>query len=73
MKQWSPAAGDATGQHVFKIKRTWPPSPTENEIYSVCDVELIIVAQSVAETEAPVIVNGDLINSKQGVIVYGHV
>jgi endonuclease/exonuclease/phosphatase (EEP) superfamily protein YafD len=37
-----------------------PPSPTENEESSERDAELIIVARSVAETDAPVIVTGDL-------------
>ena len=37
-----------------------PPSPTENEASSERDAELIVVAQSVAETDAPVIVTGDL-------------
>jgi len=37
-----------------------PPSPTENEASSERDAELIVVAKSVAETDAPVIVTGDL-------------
>jgi len=37
-----------------------PPSPTENEESSERDAELIIVARSVSETDAPVIVTGDL-------------
>ncbi len=37
-----------------------PPSPTESEESSERDAELIIVARSVAETDAPVIVTGDL-------------
>ena len=37
-----------------------PPSPTENEQSSERDAELVIVARSVAEINAPVIVTGDL-------------
>ncbi|MBW2428182.1 MAG: endonuclease/exonuclease/phosphatase family protein [Deltaproteobacteria bacterium] len=37
-----------------------PPSPTENEESSERDAELIIVAKSIAETDVPVIVTGDL-------------
>ena len=37
-----------------------PPSPTENEASSERDAELIVVAGSVAETGAPIIVTGDL-------------
>jgi endonuclease/exonuclease/phosphatase (EEP) superfamily protein YafD len=37
-----------------------PPSPTENEESSERDAELIIVARSIAETDSPVIVTGDL-------------
>ena len=37
-----------------------PPSPTENVEASERDAELIIVAKSAAETDAPAIVTGDL-------------
>lgn len=37
-----------------------PPSPTENEESSERDAALIIIAKSVAETNVPVIVTGDL-------------
>lgn len=37
-----------------------PPSPTENEESAERDAELIIVAKSVAETNQPVVVTGDL-------------
>ena len=37
-----------------------PPSPTENERSSERDAELIIVAESIAKTEQPVVVSGDL-------------
>lgn len=37
-----------------------PPSPTENEESAERDAELLVVAKSVAETDEPVIVAGDL-------------
>ncbi|WP_159819614.1 endonuclease/exonuclease/phosphatase family protein [Colwellia sp. 20A7] len=37
-----------------------PPSPTENERSSERDAELIMVAESIAKTDQPVIVSGDL-------------
>ena len=37
-----------------------PPSPTENEESAERDAELIIMAKSVAETNQPVVVTGDL-------------
>ena len=37
-----------------------PPSPTENEESAERDAELIVVAKSVAETNQPVVVTGDL-------------
>ncbi len=37
-----------------------PPSPTENEESTERDVELILIARSVAESDLPVIVTGDL-------------
>ena len=37
-----------------------PPSPTENEESAQRDAELIVVARSVADSDQPVIVTGDL-------------
>lgn len=37
-----------------------PPSPTENEVSTERDAELIIVARSVAQCDTPVVVTGDL-------------
>ncbi|NNE68939.1 MAG: endonuclease [Rhodothermales bacterium] len=37
-----------------------PPSPTENEQSDERDAELVIVARSIAESEMPVVVTGDL-------------
>jgi endonuclease/exonuclease/phosphatase (EEP) superfamily protein YafD len=37
-----------------------PPSPTENDESAERDAELLVVAKSVAETDEPVIVAGDL-------------
>lgn len=37
-----------------------PPSPTENEESKERDAELIIIAQSVAQSDQPIIVTGDL-------------
>lgn len=37
-----------------------PPSPTENEASSERDAELVLVARSVADSDQPVIVTGDL-------------
>tara|TARA_R110001583_G_scaffold66894_1_gene191783 strand:- start:14395 stop:15309 length:915 start_codon:yes stop_codon:yes gene_type:complete len=37
-----------------------PPSPTENERSSQRDAELLIVAESIAKTDQPVVVSGDL-------------
>lgn len=37
-----------------------PPSPTENESASPRDAELIVVARSLADSEAPAVVAGDL-------------
>lgn len=51
------SSGDTVRMHFLHPA---PPSPSENEESSERDAELIIVARSVAETHAPVIVTGDL-------------
>ena len=51
----------ASGQKVrVHFLHPAPPSPTENEQSSERDAELEIVARSVAETDSPAIVTGDL-------------
>ena len=50
-------AGDKVRLHFLHPA---PPSPTENEASAERDAELIIVAKSVANTDTPVIVAGDL-------------
>jgi endonuclease/exonuclease/phosphatase (EEP) superfamily protein YafD len=50
-------AGDRIRMHCLHPA---PPSPTENQESSERDAELIVVAKSVAETDQPVIVTGDL-------------
>lgn len=49
--------GDVVNMHFVHPA---PPSPTENEESAERDAELIIIAKSVAETDEPVIVTGDL-------------
>ena len=51
------ASGDRVRVHFLHPA---PPSPTENDESSERDAELIIVARSVADSQQPVIVTGDL-------------
>lgn len=49
--------GDRIRVHFLHPK---PPSPSENDSSQERDAELVIVARSVAESDAPIIVTGDL-------------
>lgn len=50
-------SGDKVNMHFVHPA---PPSPTENDESTERDAELVIIAKSVADTEQPVIVTGDL-------------